>query len=535
MRIRNLIILLCLCITGIFCFTAFSLFGNGKDNPANFPTFNAKKMDMQIDILESGTVEASESLVIRSKIQGSTKILFIVPEGTYITEEDVANKKLLVRLESGSLEDSHGQQEISCQTALAEYTNDKEQVIIRKKLNESAEKTKELDVKFSLMDLQKYVGEELAQMLVDRTIEVTDLITHKNIGGEMLQKIQELKSEIDLAKEEETRAKVKLEWTKKLEAKGYVSRDDLQADQLALKQKEFKLEKAKTKLELFEKYDYIKQAAKFLSDYEENITELERTKAKNRSELTRAEVRAKSSKSKYDRHMQQLEKIEEQIENCEIYATQPGLVVYGGGEGRRWRNNDPIGEGTDVSERQEIIKIPNTEMMVVKCKIHESVISNVKKGQRAVIKIDAIPDKSFRGEVSKVGVVPDSQNSWLNPDLKVYKTEITILGDFDIKPGLSANAQIIVKEIPDALVVPINAVISRENQSFVYVVNGSSKDKRIVETGEYNDKFIQILNGLSNGEEVVLNSPSAIYGGETEDKGGSKKSDDKSSDKVANI
>ncbi|MES2568775.1 MAG: HlyD family secretion protein, partial [Verrucomicrobiota bacterium] len=97
---------------------------------------------------------------------------------------------------------------------------------------------------------------------------------------------------------------------------------------------------------------------------------------------------------------------------------------------------EQIREGATVRERQSIITIPDMTTMSVRVKIHESYIKKIKKGQKARVTVDAFADKLLEAEVTKVGVIPDSQNRYLSPDLKVYLTTLTIKGTQDwVKPG----------------------------------------------------------------------------------------------------
>ena len=122
--------------------------------------------------------------------------------------------------------------------------------------------------------------------------------------------------------------------------------------------------------------------------------------------------------------------------------------------------------------------------------------------------MDAFPDTILDGEVTKVGVLPDSQNRWMNPDLKVYVTTITINGTYDwIKPGMSAKVEILVDHLNDVVYVPIQSVAPSEGKQICYVVNGLKSDKREVEIGQFNDEFIEIRKGLREGERVLLRPP----------------------------
>src|SRR5687768_4559544 len=131
------------------------------------------------------------------------------------------------------------------------------------------------------------------------------------------------------------------------------------------------------------------------------------------------------------------------MEKCSIRAKRPGLVVYGGRNRYEYYPQEEIREGALVREQQPILTIPDMTKMSVKVRIHESHIKKVRKGQMVKITLDAFPDKTLTGEVTKVGVLPDSQNQWMNPDMKVYLTTITINGTHDwLKPGMSSKVEI---------------------------------------------------------------------------------------------
>jgi len=162
--------------------------------------------------------------------------------------------------------------------------------------------------------------------------------------------------------------------------------------------------------------------------------------------------------------------------------------------------------------------------MSVKVKIHESYIKKIKKGQRVRITVDAFPDTILGGEVSKVAVLPDSQNRWMNPDLKVYLTTITINGTYDwLKPGMSAKTEILVDHLDDVVYAPIQSVVPSEGKQICYVVHGLKREKREVEIGQFNNDFIEIKKGLKEGEKVLLTPPesSEPETGEKEKKPGS--------------
>jgi len=101
--------------------------------------------------------------------------------------------------------------------------------------------------------------------------------------------------------------------------------------------------------------------------------------------------------------------------------------------------------------------------------------------------------------------IPDR---WMNPDLKVYATDVSIDGANDaIKTGMSGKVEILIDELKDVLFVPIQSVVTVDEKEICYVKAGGGTEKREVKTGLFNDDFVEIKSGLTEGEKVLLNPP----------------------------
>lgn len=509
--LRSAVVIVILAALGVL---AYSFFRRSVEGGADLALAAVRRGNLDIDILEPGNVESGDARVIKCGVEGRTTILSIVAEGTILTATDVAEGRVLIELDSSNLRDAETQQQISLQSALASYADASASYEIQVKQNESDLKQGELKVKFGRMDLEKYLGERAAERFIRGEVAPAQLIANATgeLGGEALQELRKLASEIDLAREEEERAKDKLVWSERLESQGYITRNELEGDRLALKRRGVALQQAITNLDLFIRYGFPKEAEKLRSDYEEAGNDLERIRARSASELAKAESRLRSSEATYLQQRDKLRKIVEQIANCVIRAPQPGMVVYAGSDDP-WRG-DRIEEGAEAREQQELIKIPNAASMVVTARIHESVITRVHEGLPATVTIEAIPEHSFDARVSKVAILPEAQSRWLNPNLKVYRTEVTLESDHPaLKPGMSAQVRIIVNRLEDVLYVPLQAVQTRGDQRFCYVMTAVGPQKRVVEIGDYNDRFIEIRQGLDEGDQVVLNTAGLETGG----------------------
>jgi multidrug efflux pump subunit AcrA (membrane-fusion protein) len=143
----------------------------------------------------------------------------------------------------------------------------------------------------------------------------------------------------------------------------------------------------------------------------------------------------------------------------------------------------------------------------------------VGKGQKVRVRADANRDILLEGEVVKIAVLPNSENRWMSPDLKVYKTEINIGGTYDwLKPGMSAQVEIVAGVLKDVVHVPLQAVFNEDGERVVYVSGLTGPTRRVVETGEFNDSFIEVKSGVTEGEVVLLRAPEHDGGQDEKDK-----------------
>jgi multidrug efflux pump subunit AcrA (membrane-fusion protein) len=346
-----------------------------------------------------------------------------------------------------------------------------------------------------------------AQKIRD-ALDFLELAKDARLAGEAVQKRQKFETDILLAEEDLSTARDTYEWTAKLAQEDFVTETQRRQDEMAVTRSEIALESAKLAQELFITYEFPKQAETLLSDYEEALRGLSRTVKKARSQIAQSDAQLKSAEARYSLEKLQRDELVEQIGKCTIVAERAGLVVYGDNESRRY-GTEPIRAGATVYRNESIITIPDMTKMALKVNIHESHIQKVQKGQKASIAIEAFADRELTGEVSKIGMLPDEESSWLNPDLKVYKTTVVIDGSHDwLKPGMTAKVDILIEELHDVLYVPIQAVFTFEGKRVTYLAQlGREPERRYVETGQFNGAFVEVKSGLNEGDVVLLIQP----------------------------
>lgn len=480
----------------------------------SYITYLAKKSDLTISVTENGDIKALNSTDLKSEVEGRTTIISIVNEGYEITEEDVKNKKVLVELDSSDIKEKLTQQEITYLKAEASLTGAKEALDIQIKQNSSDIQAGEMNVRFALMDLQKYLGETIANRIVKGEIDILKnqepikyILDDPNLGGESLQELRTLDGDIYLKEQNLELAKSKYDWTEKLYAKEYVSLSDKESDRLDKEKKEIERSQSKTAKELFENYEFQKQAQKLYSDYTESERELDRINSLARSKLAQAQAQLGSEEATYKLQKERLEKLTRQYKGCIIIAPAPGQVVYSSSTDSWLRQRNPIEIGGEIRERQNIISIPDQTVMKVEIKVHETWIDKIRPGQKTLITIAAFPDQKFTGEIIKKSPLADPEN-WLNPDLKVYSTDVRIDGlNKSLKTGMTCKVEIIIEQLKNVISIPIQAVINDQGKKICFVLENGRPSMRNVETGQFNDSLVEMTKGINTGDVVILNPP----------------------------
>jgi len=448
----------------------------------NHPTFVVQRGPLLISVIESGTIKAREQVIIKSEVEGQTSILSLVAEGTRVKEGDV-----LVELDASRLLDEKIDQQIRVQNAEAAFVGARENMAVVENQAESDVDKAELAYEFSKEDLKKY------------------------IEGEYPNKLKEAESSLTLANEELARAEEKLDWSKKLFKEKYISQTELQADELTFKRKGLDLELAKNNLDLLKNYTHKRNLAQLESDVKQAEMALERTRRKASADVVQARANLEAKKAEFERQKDKLKKIEEQIGKTKIYAPTDGLVIYATSAqsgGFRRHSTEPLQEGQEVRERQELIYLPTTTSSMVEVALHEASLDKVHVGLPVKVTVDALPEKTFFGRVATIAPLPDPQSAWMNPDLKVYDTDIYLDNNSNgLRTGMSCKAEIIIEQHQEATYVPVQAVLRVGGEPTVYVVNGGALKPRKVEIGFDNDRMVRIISGLEPGEVVSLTPP----------------------------
>ena len=454
--------------------------------------YTVTRAPLTVSITEGGALRATKEATIRSEFAGTPQIIYLVPEGTYVT-----NGQKLVEFNAADLRDTVTAQEISYQTALFNFVQATNNLILQKSTIETTITNAEINLEFAATALEKYVEGDAPQ--ARRVAEMN----------------------LNLKREDLKRAEEKYAYTTVLYTNGFTPKTTWEADGLALKRVQLDIETSSNSFRLMTNYDQPKQIRQLELTLQNQTAGLVRTKAQSAAQIAQAESNLRTQQRSLELIQAQLQEKKMQLERATINAPQAGLVVYassnpGGAGGGGGQLTSLIEEGATVRQNQTIIKLPDVSQMLVDVSVHESHVLQVHPGLPAFVTVDSIPDRQFKARVDRVAVLPSSQASTFNPNLKVYSTQVLITDELpDLKPGVSARAEIIITNLANVLQVPIQAVTTIKGKQVVYVDKGAPAPVVVpVTVGYFNERFIEIRDGLAEGDRVLLAPP--IGGEETE-------------------
>ncbi|MFH1265743.1 MAG: HlyD family efflux transporter periplasmic adaptor subunit, partial [Planctomycetota bacterium] len=333
---------------------------------------------------------------------------------------------------------------------------------------------------------------EAAVIQATNNVETARITLKEYLEGIYKQNLLQIGIKISQAVEKHSRQKEFYDFSSKLALRGYVSGDQLRADEVRVNQAEDELTLAMKEFEVLEEFSKKKK-----------LLDLE-------AAIKIAEARLKSEEHSHQLDAEKLAEVDEQLAKCTIRAPQSGQVVYANVSNHRGGQEVIIEEGTMMRERQAIIKLPDPNDMQVKAKINEARVSAVKVGMEVSIELDAFPNLKLTGTVEKVSEYP-LPSAWYAGDVKEYETTVKIdNGSFPkdeahvMRPGMTAKVAIRVEKLNDVLMVPVQAVFEHGGKHYCVLRKGEALKEREVVIGSTNDKDVVIEEGVTVDEKVVL-------------------------------
>jgi RND family efflux transporter MFP subunit len=181
----------------------------------------------------------------------------------------------------------------------------------------------------------------------------------------------------------------------------------------------------------------------------------------------------------------------EKLADYTITAPIDGVVLRRDGE---------VGEIADVG--QVLFRIGVLRPLQIVAEVNEEDIPRVAVGQTVLLRTDAFPERRLTGKVREVTPIGD-------PVAKTYRIKAALPDDTPLLPGMSVEANVVTREKADALLIPSDAL----QGTSVLVVDGQRVRRRNVELGIRGTRAVEVLNGLSENEQVASPVPAGVTDG----------------------
>jgi HlyD family secretion protein len=234
--------------------------------------------------------------------------------------------------------------------------------------------------------------------------------------------------------------------------------------------------------------------------YKEKLVDLPTQKISDGAELRILELTK-------DRHVRHRERHKIDVERFTIQAPIGGLVVMQS----IWRGADmgQIQTGDQISPGQPFMKIVDTSGMQMEAVASQVESDEMRLGEPALITFDAFPGLKLKAKVSSLGAIATG-GWWSNYYLRTVRVYLTILDhDHRVIPDLSTAASVAVDQTGNALLIPREAVETKDGKSLVRIKAGDRYETREVKLGMSDNIHVAVLEGLQAGDEVALDQPQA--------------------------
>ncbi len=326
-----------------------------------------------------------------------------------------------------------------------------------------------------------YHNSRADMITAESNVTVAEKSIDEYLLGTFVEERGAISQEIFDAEQAVTQAELSYNSAERMAAKGLIKPLQLKGERFKLESATQKLALKKTRLTALEDFKKVKQQEKMESD------------------LRAAEARLDAAKARVDLSKTNVTQHEEQLSYHTIIAPQDGMVIHP--KAAAHRDAPDVEEGANVHTNQVLLIMPDLTQMQVKLGIHESMIDRVDEGLLAIVNVG---DVVLEGQVSEVAKVTKPA-TWYTGNVVKFDTIVSLEASSGLKPGLSAEVEVVIAEYEDVLTIPVAAVVETGEQRHCWVKTPSGPQRRKLELGDSNEQFIIVTSGLKEGDEVVLN------------------------------
>ncbi len=438
--------------------------------------FRVIPMDIDVKLVKDGELQAINNIEIQSLVEGQTTVQTLVKEGASVKKGDV-----LITLDSSAIRQKIEDTTLDLQKAEADVTNAKELRAIQESQNNANLEAAQVALTLAKLDLQQYTE------------------------GSYPQSVSNAESDFEMAKIDLKNKEEKLGQTRALFSKGFVTATAVKDDEILVNNARNAVDKAQTALKVLTEYTHQMALAEKQNAVAQADQKLARTQRENAASMNQKDADVRAKEQSYAVLKRRMEHLEEQLAACEIKAPADGMVVYATSNDRNAQNS--LQEGSQVRERQALLRLPDTSAMKAVVRIPEGQVSRLREGQRARVQVPNMPNP-IGATLTKISVLADNSQRWWNPDLKEYPVDLALdQTPPSLKPGMGVSATITLGSARDVLGVPLTAIYSVGMDSYVFLRPADEDDApkpQKVKLGAINETHAQIVEGVGAGQDVKI-------------------------------
>ena len=155
-----------------------------------------------------------------------------------------------------------------------------------------------------------------------------------------------------------------------------------------------------------------------------------------------------------------------------------------------------------------IAELPDATTLRITARVDETERGRLALQQPVTVQLNAIPDRQFTGHIEQIGAIAslDFNSGW--PITRNFILEVGIdQTDPRFKPGITGEVTVVVDKVPNAIILPAQALFQKSGQNVAYVWHGGEFQERVVEVGRRSGDKIVVAKGVSAGDKVALKDP----------------------------
>jgi len=453
--------------------------------------------ELKMTVEAKGMFQAEKSVTISPEVEGGATLTFLVPEGTLVKKGDV-----LAKFNTQDLEDEITDLSLRLETVRNRVTRAEEDLKMQRNSSDTDMAEAEVALRMAKLADEQYGTVLLTGdgLLDDAAYAKPDAPTQ----GDAYQAFRDADLDIKRAESDLEQAQTDFNGMDKLLEKGFVSKSDYLAAQLAVDEGKQSVEAKKLAYQILKDYTYPQTVARNRQAVRAAEDKLKSAQMTASVRITQAEMTLRTAQIEYNRRKRRLDDHEDQLAKRTVISPGDGALLYGDPSEPWFR--DHIAVGQQVWHGMRLFTIPDLSSIIVETRLLENDVFSATVGREVEVTVDAIPGLVMKGKVTKVAEYANTSNNWLSrSNIKAFDATVAIEGtDPRIKPGMSCVVDVLLESIPDAVYVPISAVARRGDKDFCTLADGADESPVEVKTGRMSDKYVEILSGLSVGQKILL-------------------------------